>query len=531
MNKIPNQRLLSKKNPKSYYDLSLNLVKSKTSHNKLSKNRKIDGLDKCKNKGHYIHKLSTTPSSEIPKNFIEFNKYNINKRSYNSNNIHHMAPISKKHSNIINAIDDNYDNYSNYNKLSKFYDLHKNVTLDHKSVNFKEQYFKDLLTQTESNYDNIISRSQNGTNADTLTENSDDYPILINPNQYVNIEFSDTFSNKKKKKNDEELEKLVRININKPINDIDDILNLIEEYPDSKDVKYNINMSALHNIKTPLKELNNMVGMENLKKNILDQLLYFIQDLHTKTKEGDFLHTVIYGKPGTGKTEVAKLIGQIYSKLGILKNNKFKKVTRVDLVAGYLGQTAIKTKDLIKDSIGGVLFIDEAYSLGNQEKRDSFSKEAIDTLCESLSDHKKDLMVIIAGYEDELNDCFFSYNKGLESRFNWRFKTDDYDYKNLFQIFKKKVRESEWSIAEDSIKDDWFKQNHEYFEYYGRDIETLFSKIKISHSRRVFCLDETEKTKLNLEDLENGFKNFLENEQIKNRKTISKKDNFINMYN
>ena len=80
-------------------------------------------------------------------------------------------------------------------------------------------------------------------------------------------------------------------------------------------------MSALHNIKTPLKELNNMVGMENLKKNILDQLLYFIQDLHTKTKEGDFLHTVIYGKPGTGKTEVAKLIGQIYSKLGIINEN------------------------------------------------------------------------------------------------------------------------------------------------------------------------------------------------------------------
>jgi SpoVK/Ycf46/Vps4 family AAA+-type ATPase len=136
-----------------------------------------------------------------------------------------------------------------------------------------------------------------------------------------------------------------------------------------------------------------------------------LQNLHKIVKEdkqiisNDYMHTVIYGPPGTGKTEVAKIIGKIYSNMGILGKNIFKKVTRSDLVAGFLGQTAIKTKDVIKESLGGVLFIDEAYSLGNNEKKDSFSKECIDTLCEALSDHKDNLMVIIAGYENELNEA------------------------------------------------------------------------------------------------------------------------------
>jgi hypothetical protein len=179
-------------------------------------------------------------------------------------------------------------------------------------------------------------------------------------------------------------------------------------------------------------------------------------------------------------------------------------VTRDDLVAGFLGQTAIKTKDVIKECLGGVLFIDEAYALGNAEKRDSFSKECIDTICEALSDHKKDLMCIIAGYEHELKDCFFSFNPGLESRFTWKFTIDDYDHKELLQIFEKKIKESGWDIKE-PLEDSWFEKNKPYFKYYGRDMETLFSKVKIAHSRRVFCLAKEEKTKINKADLEKGF--------------------------
>lgn len=310
------------------------------------------------------------------------------------------------------------------------------------------------------------------------------------------------------------------IHIDTEINNISDILKLIDTYKADPSIKYNINMKALHSIKEPLEELNNMIGMKDLKNNIVDQILYFIQDLHkNKNESGEFLHTVIYGPPGTGKTEIAKIMGKIYSKIGILSKGTFKKVTRSDLVAGYLGQTALKTKDAIKEALGGVLFIDEAYSLGNPEKRDSFSKECIDTLCEALSDNKENLMVIIAGYEKELKECFFNYNQGLDSRFTWRFKTDEYTHEDLHKIFLKKIKDIGWELDDNStISSDWFKKNKESFRFYGRDIETLLSKTKIAHSRRVFCKPDIEKKKLNIKDLDKGFEIYLKNDEIKNKR-------------
>ena len=307
-----------------------------------------------------------------------------------------------------------------------------------------------------------------------------------------------------------------KVNIDVEIKNLDGLIKLIADNPLDETKEYNINMESLHKIHSSLLDLNNMIGMKDLKENVVDQILYFIQDLH---KSGDFMHTVIYGPPGTGKTEMAKIIGQIFSKLGILKKGTFKKVTRSDLIAGYLGQTAIKTRDVINECLGGVLFIDEAYALGNSEKKDSFSKECIDTLCEALSNHKDNLMVIIAGYEKELNECFFSYNQGLDSRFTWRFKTDEYNGKELYAIFEKKILECNWSIETDAkIKPEWFEKNVVYFKFFGRDIETLLSKIKIAHSRRVFCKPIEFKTKITLKDLEKGFEMFLKNEDVKKRR-------------
>jgi SpoVK/Ycf46/Vps4 family AAA+-type ATPase len=324
------------------------------------------------------------------------------------------------------------------------------------------------------------------------------------------------------------------INIVVEVNNIDDILKLIDTYKDDPSIQYNINMNSLHKIKEPLTALNNMIGMKKLKSNIVDQILFFVQNLHVnKDASGDFMHTVIYGPPGTGKTEVAKLMGSIYSKIGILDKGTFKKVTRSDLIAGYLGQTALKTRDVIKDALGGVLFIDEAYALGNSEKRDSFSKECIDTLCESLSDNKANLMVIIAGYEKELKDCFFNYNQGLESRFTWRFKTDDYDAEDLYNIFLKKVKDIGWSVHENSnIKVQWFKKNVDYFAFFGRDMETLLAKTKIAHSKRVFCKGEDEKKKITLADLDKGFEMYLSNDDIKNKKEVEhfKKQLYSSIY-
>jgi len=313
------------------------------------------------------------------------------------------------------------------------------------------------------------------------------------------------------------------------IKTLDDLISLIEKYPINETIEYNINVESLHKIKSSLTDLNNMIGMKDLKDNIVDQILYYIQDLN---KKGDFMHTVIYGPPGTGKTEIAKIIGQIFSKLGILKKGTFRKVTRSDLIAGYLGQTAIKTNDVINDCLGGVLFIDEAYSLGNSEKKDSFSKECIDTLCEALSNHKDNFMVIIAGYENELKECFFNYNQGLDSRFTWRFKTDEYKGEELYNIFIKKVKEIDWEVYNsnseyEKINVEWFIKNLEYFKFFGRDVETLLAKTKIAHARRVFCKPQNEKMKITRKDLENGFELYLKNDEVKNRKDADKFKNML----
>jgi ATP-dependent 26S proteasome regulatory subunit len=325
-----------------------------------------------------------------------------------------------------------------------------------------------------------------------------------------------------------------KVNIVSEINNINDLLKIIETYPNDKYTEYNIDIEALHKIKIPLNELQNMIGMKALKENIVDQIIFYIQNLHTinsDIKGNDFMHTVIYGPPGSGKTEIAKIIGSIFSKMGVLSKGTFKKVTRADLIAGYLGQTALKTRDVVKEALGGVLFIDEAYALGNEEKRDSFSKECIDTLCESLSDHKDNLMVIVAGYETDLNNCFFNYNQGLNSRFTWRFKTDEYTGDDLYKIFLKKVLDGGWLLAEDSkIDTKWFEKNKPHLKFYGRDVETLFAKTKIAHSRRVFCLDKSVKKILILKDLDKGLEIYLRNEDSKNKEKERHKDIISSMY-
>ena len=394
--------------------------------------------------------------------------------------------------------------------------------LTNESIDEKEKQMQEILKILDDNFKIYDTKSFTG-------HKSLDDRQIFDPNIYQNLKTkSPVFFRIGTPPLKKELVKPIytgpkeKQNIIAEINNISDLLKLIEDYKLDEKIEYNINLESLHNIKEPLQELNNMIGMNDLKQNIVDQILYFSQNLHkiTKTGEssGDYMHTVIYGPPGTGKTEIARIMGKIYSKMGILKKGVFKKVTRSDLIAGYLGQTAIKTKDVINECLGGVLFIDEAYALGNSEKRDSFSKECIDTLCEALSAHKENLMVIIAGYENELKDCFFNYNQGLESRFTWRFKTDEYKAKELFDIFLKKVSDIGWSISEDSINVVWFEKNLEYFKFFGRDMEVFLSKIKIAHSRRVFCKDQAEKTKITFKDLEKGFEIYLKNDDVKKRK-------------
>jgi len=309
-----------------------------------------------------------------------------------------------------------------------------------------------------------------------------------------------------------------KIIIDAAVNNLGDLLDIIEKNAYSDENEYNIDLKSLNQIKPELEKLNKMIGMQELKTSILNQLLYFMQELHITNKESDFKHTVLYGPPGTGKTEIAKIIGHMYSKIGILKNNTFKKVTRNDMVAGYLGQTAIKTKKVIEESLGGVLFIDEAYALANNYTEDCYSKECIDTLCEALSDHKDDLMVIIAGYETDLNESFFKANQGMESRFIWRFNIKNYNEKELMNIFKKKIYDTDWTFEDETlVNEKWFEKYKGDFKNYGRDMELLFSYLKVAHSRRIYGKDPALRKKITIEDLQNGYNLFMKNKKKENK--------------
>lgn len=307
--------------------------------------------------------------------------------------------------------------------------------------------------------------------------------------------------------------------IKRDIKTLEDLIKLGKEYDKTKD--YNISMNILYDLINPLTELNNMIGMHQLKQELVDHILFRIQILDNIT---DMNHTIIYGSPGVGKTEVARIIGNIYLAMGILTNNTFIKVKRSDLVAGYLGQTAKATQKCIDNAKGGVLFIDEVYSLGSKEQRDSFAKECIDTLTENLTEHKQNFICIVAGYKKEVEECFFAINKGLDRRFPVRFTIDKYSAQDLFEIFKKKLNDIKWSM-DNTITVKFFEDNYEYFNYFGGDIENLIMRIKRSHSRRIFNSD-AEKKVINIKDLKLGFNIFKQTKEI-NEKSESWKQMFI----
>ena len=147
------------------------------------------------------------------------------------------------------------------------------------------------------------------------------------------------------------------------IEKLEDFINLAKRYDDEydKDVIYTLDFESLKKMLPSLEKLNNMIGLTNLKDKICHQILFYLQGLDDTNK--DMLHTVIQGDPGVGKTEIAKILGEIYASLGILSKGTFKSVKRADLIGGYLGQTATKTSKILEESKGGVLFIHEAYSL------------------------------------------------------------------------------------------------------------------------------------------------------------------------
>jgi hypothetical protein len=207
----------------------------------------------------------------------------------------------------------------------------------------------------------------------------------------------------------------------------------------------------------------------------------------------------------THNTTIARIIGEMYKNMGILSNGTFTMAKREQFVAEYLGQSAPKTKRLLDSCKGGVLFIDEAYALGPGSKdKDSFSKEAIDTLNAYLYENL-DFCCIIAGYEDELRECFFKVNPGLERRFPFVHRIGEYSTEDLVDIFFKLVEEAGWNT--NVSKKDCNKiifSNKDLFKYFGGDIQNYIHKCKLCHASRIISEENPEKFVYTKSDLEAG---------------------------
>lgn len=291
------------------------------------------------------------------------------------------------------------------------------------------------------------------------------------------------------------------------LNNINDII-LLKDNPNKFYFLKNEKFVKLYNLINVLEELNNIIGMNDVKDSIFKSICYFIHDFQNNN---ELNHVMITGPPGVGKTTIAKIIGKIYLSLGFLDNDTFNVARRSDLIAKYLGQTAIKTQEFIDKSIGGVMFIDEVYSLGNKEGCDSFAKECIDTLNLNMTRDEKWLL-IVGGYKEDIENSFLSYNRGLERRFTVRLNIESYNAEELFYIFEKFVKDDKWEIRDNKNVMNLIQENYKYFKFYAGDMLKIFQKAKEYYSLRIMKESielKAEKLILSNEDINNSIKHFI----------------------
>lgn len=441
---------------------------------------------------------------------------------------------------IKNQVDDINDELDNID-IDISYDIDENgniVNTDVTDQNKKTDENDKSITDNKKSISNLSNNLKNYLTFDHNTFNLDPIINILTQHKYNK---QNTKNNENINENEEiinEIDENIKIeNLNFDIKTIDDLLemdklytNLIADSKQNVKMKYNnglyemngkmysINLEIIHKLSVPLLKLKNMVGIQKIKDNILDMILYYLQGF--ENKNNTMLHTIIEGPPGVGKTNLGIIIGEIYSALGIIEGGKFKIVKRTDLIGEYLGHTAQKTQRLIDEADGGILFIDEAYSLGSPDSKDSFSKECVDTLNQNLSENKKKFICIIAGYPDELDKCFFSQNQGLIRRFPFRYRIDSYNETEMKDIFLNKIKECKWKFDfNDTTKTqidymtNFFKHYKEYFNNYGGDIDNFITICKFIHSRRIITEHPKYRRILNKEDIIKGFDKYLKNKK------------------
>lgn len=424
-------------------------------------------------------------------------------------------------------------------------DTNNNDNKDEENNNKRKRQTKNNTPSKKFKNNELIDLGMRENNEDCDSDSDDENFVHINNKNDKNSKKCPNPLCDHKDFTKEELKRKSTLSSDVPrkVENINDLLELGKTYHCKKNMIYHgVDLKILCDLIEPLNELKLLVGMKHVKESIVNQILFFLQGLDKKDKCGqclncytnykcdkeknnDMLHTVLTGSPGVGKTELGKILGKVYKAMGFLSKGTFNIATRNDLVGKYLGHTAAKTQAFIDKCIGGVMFIDEAYSLGNQENRDSFSKECIDTINQNLSENR-DFLVIIAGYADALDKCFFNVNPGLARRFAFRYDIPEYTSDELMEIFLVKVIKEQWKtefqtnsfdlpsvIKEKEAKLDnlknWFKKNKSSFGSQGGAIEQLFVNCKIAHARRMLYKDPTQRKILTMDDIEKGFVTYI----------------------
>lgn len=238
-------------------------------------------------------------------------------------------------------------------------------------------------------------------------------------------------------------------------------------------------------------ELQEYIGLEKIKDEVQDLInlvmIYQMRREHELPVADLSLHMVFSGNPGTGKTMIARLMARIYKTLGILSGGQLVEVDRSGLVAGYVGQTAVKTMEVLEKAKGGVLFIDEAYTLSRGGQND-FGQEAIDTVLKYMEDHRDEIVVIVAGYTELMRE-FVHSNPGLESRFNRFMEFDDYNADELLAIFEQRCKKNGYYLQEDAtiaVKEYLQKIAQKPGNFgNGRGVRNLFEKILVEQANRL----------------------------------------------
>ncbi len=309
---------------------------------------------------------------------------------------------------------------------------------------------------------------------------------LQNPNPFIRKRKINVWYEKEKKLKPNNYKKIPyseRVNFLKDLfskmNTIKDIIKL-KSNPKRFDFMHRDKFKKLYLTIPSLEKLDNIIGMKEVKEQVFKMICYFVHGLNNKD---ELNHIVITGKPGVGKTTVAKLLGEICLKLGHLENDKFITAKRSELIGKYCGHTAKKTQEVIDSAEGGVLFIDEVYSLGNERQSDSFTKECIDTINQNLTEKGDKFLCIIAGYKEDVQNCFFAYNKGLARRFNIKFDVKDYSGEELYEILLKFIRDNKWETKNFKMK--YIVENKKLFKYQGGDMNTIFKYAKEFYSTRI----------------------------------------------